>query len=125
MKKLLMVVLLVFVVFVVIERHKLFLRDPLAKVTLDGKQVSDTRVYINYNNDVMLEHTVEPVLLVVAQHDQHLGVPEFLHCLRWTACLTDGYPAPLVSKFDGPIVQMTNKVVEYKHDGHDVVVTLR
>lgn len=126
MKKLLLIVIVLLVAFIVVERHKLFVRDPLAKVTLDGQPVADMRVYINFDNDVMLEHTVEPVSLVIAQHDQHLGLPQFLHCLRWTACLTRGYPAELVTPMKGPIVQMTNKVVEYKDDdGHDMVVTLR
>lgn len=126
MKKLILVLVVLFAVFVIVERHKLFLRDPLAKVTLDGQQISDTRVYINIDNDVMVEHTVEPVLLVVAQHEQHLGLPQFLHCLRWTACLTDAYPATLVTPGKGPIVQMSSKVVEWKSDaGKDVVVTLR
>lgn len=126
MKKLLVVIVVLIAVFVVVERHKLFVRDPMAKVTLDGQAVSEVRVYINFDNDVIVEHTVDPVTLTIVQHDQHLGLPQYLHCLRWTACLTRGYPAELVATMKGPIVQMTGKTVEYKDDeGHDVVVTLR
>lgn len=125
MKKLLLVVIALGVVFILVERHKLFVRDPLAKVTMDGQPLDHIRVYINVDNDVMLEHTVEPVSLVIAQKDQHLGLPQFMHCLRWTACLTDAYPASLVTTMKGPIVQMSSKTVEYKDDsGRDVVVTL-
>lgn len=126
MKKLVTVLILIFVVFVLVERHKLFLRDPLAKVTIDGVAVSDTRVYINIDNDVMAEHTVEPVALVIVQSGQHLGIPEVLHCLRWTACLTDAYPATLVTKYQGPIVSMSGKLVEFKNDkGQDIKIVLR
>lgn len=126
MKKLFLVAVLVFVVFVVVERQRLFLRDPLAKVTRDNVIEDNMRVYINYSNDVLLEHTEEPVTLTIVQHGQHIGIPRMLRCLRWVACMTDGEQAGLVETMAGPVGEMSGKMVEFKDDkGRDVKVTLR
>ena len=126
MKKLMLLALLVFVVFVVVERQRLFLRDPLAKVTRNNVIEDNTRVYINYSNDVLLEHTEDPVTLTIVQHGQHIGTPRPLLCLHWTACMTDGEQATLIKTMKGPVVEMSGKLVEFKDDkGRDVRVTLR
>jgi hypothetical protein len=126
LKKLFLVAVLVFVVFVVVERQRLFLRDPLAKVTRDNVIEDNMRVYINYSNDVLLEHTEEPVTLTIVQHGQHIGIPRMLRCLHWVACMTDGEQAGLVETMAGPVGEMSGKMVEFKDDkGRDVKVTLR
>jgi hypothetical protein len=115
-----------FVVFVVVERQKLYLRNPLATVTVDDVVQSDNRVYINYSNDVLVEHTVSPVTLTIVQKNQHLGTPTLSWCLRWVGCLTDASPASLVQTMKGPVGEMSNRLVEYRDDdGHDVKVKLR
>jgi hypothetical protein len=125
-KKLILLAIVVFAVFVVVERQRLFLRDPLAKVTRDDVIEDNTRVYINYSNDVLLEHTVAPVTLTIVQHGQHLGTPRRLRCLHWTACMTDGDQAGLVETMAGPVGEMSGKLVEFKDDkGRNVRVTLR
>jgi hypothetical protein len=125
-KKLLLLVFVAFVLFVVLERQKLYLRDPLATVTVDDVVQSDNRVYINYSNDVLVEHTVSPVTLTIVQRNQHLGIPTVLRCLRWVGCLTDANPASLVQTMKGPVGEMSNRLVEYRDDdGHDVKVKLR
>lgn len=126
MKKWILLALVVIAVFVVVERQRLFLRDPLAKVTRDNVIEDNNRVYINYSNDVLLEHTVAPVTLTIVQHGQHLGTPRSLRCIHWMACMTDGDPAGLVETMAGPVGEMSGKMVEFKDDkGRDVRVTLR
>ena len=126
MKKLVLLAVVIFVVFVVVERQRLFLRDPLAKVTRDDVIEDNTRVYINYSNDVLVEHTVAPVTLTIVQHGQHIGTPRMLRCLHWVACMTDGERAGLVETMAGPVGEMTGKLVEFKDDkGRDVKVKLR
>ena len=126
MKRWILLAVLVFVVFVVVERQRLFLRDPLAKVTRDAVIENNMRVYINYSNDVLLEHTEAPVTLTIVQHGQNLGTPRMLRCIRWMACMTDGDPAGLVETMQGTVGEMSGKLVEFKDDkGRDVRVTLR
>ena len=126
MKKFILLVLVVLAVFVVVERQRLFLRDPLAKVTRDNVIEDNMRVYINYSNDVLLEHTVAPVTLTIVQHGQHLGTPRMLRCIHWMACMTDGDPAGLVETMQGTVGEMSGKIVEFNDDkGRDVRVTLR
>lgn len=126
MKKLLLLLILALVVFVVLERQKLYLRDPLASVSVNDVVQSDMRVYINYSNEVLVEHTVAPVTLTIVQQGQHLGTPTMLRCLRWAGCLTDANPASLVETMKGPVGEMSNKMVEYRDDdGRDVKVKLR
>ena len=126
MKKLILLAVIVFAVFVVVERQRLFLRDPLASVTRDDVIEDSTHVYINYSNDVLLEHVKAPVTLTIVQHGQHIGTPRMLRCLHWVACMTDGEQAGLVETMPGPVVGMTGKLVEFKDDkGRDVKVKLR
>ena len=126
MKKLILLAVVVLAVFVVVERQRLFLRDPLAKVTRDNVIEDNMRVYINYSNDVLLEHTEAPVTLTIVQHGQHLGIPRVLRCIRWMACMTDGAQAGLIEAMAGPVGEMSGKLVEFKDDnGRDVRVTLR
>ncbi len=126
MKKLMLLAVVVFVVFVVVDRQRLFLSDPLATVTRDDVIQENMRVYINYSNDVLLEHIETPVTLTIVQHGQHIGMPRMLRCLHWVACMTDGAQAGLLETMKGPVGEMSGKMVEFKDDkGRDVKVKLR
>ena len=137
MKKLIALVFLGLIVFVVVYRQRVFLRDPLATVTRDGHQQGGIRVMINYNNDVLMDDasaTPRRIYLVEGWD----RVPQFLaatlKCVNGLACMTDadqasGAPVPQGSRgrrspFEG--VTMTNKRVEFvDEDGALVEVTLR
>ena len=43
------------VVFVVVFRQRIFIRDPLGKVERNGIAQDGARLYINYSNDVLVE----------------------------------------------------------------------
>ncbi len=126
MKKLLALVLLVLVVFVVINRERIYVRDPLASVTRDDVAEAGVQVFIDYNNDVLLEHDDLPRYLTLLQHGQPVGSPRIVHCLHFVACMTEAAVAPvLVAGPSAHIESMTSKRVAFHDaDGREAVVTL-
>ena len=126
MKKVLLLLLLIFVVFVALERQRLFIRDPLGSVARNGVKENGAQVFINYNNDVLLENDNAPAYVTVVQHANHIGTPATLKCLHWVACLADADVATLAQPMVGAVVvSMTNKTVEYSEGGTATVVSLR
>ena len=137
MKKILALIVLVIVVFVVVNRQRVFLWDPLASVTRDGVKVNGVRTMINYSNDVLLQDASagRKRMYVVQNWNKVAEVPTApVKCLQGLGCLTDkdqataqaieigrrGRRAPI----DG--VTMTNKRVEFvDEDGALVEVMLR
>ena len=137
MKKLIGLLFLALVVFLVIYRQRVFLRDPIATVTRDGHKQGDVRVMINYNNDILMDDNSAPTRRIYLVEGWN-KVPQFLattlRCFNGTACMTDadqasGAPVPQGSRgrrtpFEG--VTMTNRKVEFvDEDGALVEVTLR
>jgi hypothetical protein len=80
---------LLLVVFVAVFHQRIFLRDPLAKVELNGIAQDGTRVYINYSNDVLVEDAAAGRRYLVEGWNGVPGVPKHLACLTALACLTD------------------------------------
>ena len=125
MKKLIALLVLLFIVFVVVERQRVFVRDPLATTMRDGAKVDGQQVYINFANDVLLENDNPPMLVFMAQKGQRLGVPTKLRCLHWLACLTDADVATTLP-LGGSMPVMNAKTVTFRdQDGKRWVVTLR
>ena len=54
MKKIIALIALALIVFAVVYRQRLFLRDPLGSVTRDGVKEDGAQVFINWSNDVLL-----------------------------------------------------------------------
>jgi hypothetical protein len=137
MKKIVALGLLLFIVFVVVNRQRLFLRDPLASVTRDGVTVHGAQVMINYSNDVLLSDASSPhrSIYLVQHWNKVAETPTApLHCLQAMACLTDADQAAGAAIVPGtrgrrtPFagVTMTNKRIEFvDEDGALVEVTLR
>ena len=124
MKKLIALLLLALIVFVVVERQRVFVRDPLASVLRDGAKVDGEHVYINFANDVLLEHDSPPMLVLLAQKGQPLGVPTKLRCIHWLACLTDADVATTMP-VGGSTPVMSSKTVAFRdQDGRRWVVKL-
>ena len=136
MKKLLGLVLVCAVVFAVTHRLRLYVWDPIAKVTRDGEPLSGTRVLINYPNDVLLQDgSAGNARLYLVQHWNKVAATPTapVECVRWLACLTDRDQATAEaipagargrrSPFEG--VTMTDRMVEFvDEDGALVTVTL-
>jgi hypothetical protein len=125
-KKLFVLILLVLVIFVVYNRQRIYVRDPLGSVMRDGVKEAGVEVYINFSNEVLLKHDAVPVYATLINHDQPVGTPKKLTCLMWLACMTDQYPAMLVAlDGDAEIEAMSGKAVAFKDHGNATVVTLR
>jgi hypothetical protein len=125
-KKLLALLTALLVVGAFVYHQRLFLRDPLGKLYVDGAQVRDAEIFINYSNDVLiLRADADPLL--IQNWDHTPGNIKVLPCLRWTACLTEADQAP---KFPLPIqpdqVTMTNREIAFPNEqGKPTRIVLR
>ena len=127
MRKLILLLVVVAVVFVVWNRQRLYVRDPLGSVVRDGVKEQGAQVLINYSNDVLLQNYNAPMYVTLIQHGDRVGSPVEMHCLAYMACLLDAdVPAFLVTEEGAKVTTMTGKVLEYRDSkGRDTVVTLR
>ena len=127
MKRLFFLAVLLVFAFVLYNRQRLFVRDPLGSVVRDGVKVEGSQVYINFENDVLLMNDGPPALMTLLQANRPVGTPNNLKCVHWMACLTDGYPAGLAEAEAGArLVTMSAKTVEYRDgQGRSVVVAIR
>ena len=124
MKKLIALLVIVLVVFVVVERKRVFVRDPLASVTRAGEKVSGEQVYINFYNDVLLENDNPPMLVMLVEKGQPVGIPTKLRCIHWLACLTDADAASALP-LNAKIQSMSSKAVRFQDENaREWVVTL-
>ena len=137
MKKLVALLVIGLGVYLAINRQRVFLRDPLAKVTRDGAPVAGARVMINFSNDVFLEDSSDNRrrLYLVQHWNMAVGTPSVpVKCVQGLACLTDKDQATeqMVAAgsrgrrtaFEG--VTMTDRQVEFvDEDGALVSVVLR
>ena len=115
MKKLIALLVILLIVFVVVERKRVFVRDPLASVTRSGEKVSGEQVYINFYNDVLLENDNPPMLVMVVEKDQPVGVPTKLRCIHWVACLTDADAASALP-LNATVQSMNSKAVRFRDE---------
>ncbi len=124
MKKLIALLIIVLVVFVVVERRRVFVRDPLASVTRNGEKVDGEQVYINFYNDVLLENDNPPMLVMLVEKGHPVGVPTDLRCAHWLACLTDANPASNLP-LKASVQSMSKKAINFRDEnGQPWVVTL-
>jgi hypothetical protein len=126
MKKLILLLLIIALVFVVWNRRRLYLRDPFGSVLRDGVKEQGAQVFINYSNDVLLQNYISPMYVTLIQRAQPVGTPATLHCIAYTLCLTDADVAPLVPSGSHATPQsMSSKLVEFTDArGRDTMVTL-
>jgi hypothetical protein len=126
-RKFIQLLVIVAVVFVVWNRQRLYVRDPLGSIARDGVKEKGAQVFINYSNDVLLENYNAPVYVTLVQHGQAVGTPATIHCVAYVACLLDADVATLLEGPAGAVaMSMSGKVVEYRDaGGRDTVVTLR
>ena len=89
MKRILIVGALLLVVFVVVLRQRIFVRDPLGKVERSGVAQDGTRLYINYSNDVLVEDSARQQFVLVQGWNALPGVPRHMFCLTGLMCWTD------------------------------------
>jgi hypothetical protein len=126
-KKIFVLLVLIGVIFVVVERERLFVRDPLGSVLRDGVKEDGAQVYINYSNDVMIENDNPPLYVTIVQKGQKVGAPAKVSCVHWIVCMTDADVATQMSTDPGSLVEsMTNRAVLFRSgSGRQTVVKLR
>jgi len=125
-KKIILLLVLIFIVFVAYNRQRLYLRDPLANVTHDGVKEDGTQVFINYSNDVLLENDNPPLYVKIIQHNNHVGLPVNLKCMHFIACLADADVVTLVEPDTKAVVEsMTGKSITLREGKQETVITLR
>ena len=73
MRKLILLLVVVAVVFVVWNRQRLYVRDPLGSVVRDGVKEQGAQVLINYSNDVLLQNYNAPMYVTLIQHGEPCG----------------------------------------------------
>jgi len=134
LKIFLVLVFLGLLALILVNRQRVYVRDPIANVYRDGVKQSGVQVFINYANDVLLEQDAEPgSYRTLVQHGGAMpGTPVVLRCLRWMVCLTDADQATtLPMEWSGkgryqPKVAMTAREVSFVGgDGKTMRVTLR
>ena len=134
MKKLFVVAFLVIFGFIVMNRQRVYVRDPIASVYRNDVKQSGVQVFINYSNDVLLWRDSDQggYRLLVQNWNKMPGTPQVLRCIRWMACLADSEHAvtfPIESMGKGaydPQVTMTNREVRFVNgDGAAMKVQLR
>lgn len=128
MGKILLVVTIVLVVFVAVYRERIYLRDPMGSVMRAGEKVDDARVFINYDNDVLVQEQGGARMWAVQHWNGLETVPAGLTCVEGLMCLA---PAERLTGEAGTAVNrriatMTNREVDFVDgDGRPVGVTLR
>jgi hypothetical protein len=137
MKRIVALVVLIFVGFVVLNRQRIYVWDPIAKVTRDGLKVDHVRVMINYSNDVLLDDQSGMTrMLYLVQHWNQTAAYSTgkLLCVEFLACMADGDHATADRLIPGqrgmrpPVdgVSMTDRNVDFVDgNGALVAVTLR
>ena len=137
MKKVIAALVLCLVVFLVIYRQRVYVRDPLAKVSRDGTGVDGTQVMINYPTDVLLlDRSDGRNRIYLVQHwNLALGTPTVpVQCFEGLACMTNADQATEAmvqagsrgkrTPYEG--VTMTDRRVKFvDEDGALVEVVLR
>jgi hypothetical protein len=132
------ILILAFVVLlglILINRERVFVRDPVAAVYRNEVRQSGVQVFINYSNDVLLEQDYgegATSRIMVQNWNQIPGTPAGLICIRWLACVTGDDHAPInplantAKRNYDPKVTMTNREVSFTDgDGSKLRIELR
>lgn len=137
MKKIFLLLIVALVIFVFVERQRIFVWDPIATVSRDGVKQGSVRAMINYSNDVLLDDnsTDKRRIYLVQNWDKTPKYPlGTMHCIQFLACMTEADQAEGAKIAPGPRgkrepfegVTMTNRRVEFVDEhGALVLTTLR
>lgn len=123
-----LLIALLIVGFIVINRERIYLRDPLAAVYKDEVKVDGAEVFINYSNDVLVQvgHHMQMEEYLVQEWNGIPGVPVELRCLQGIACHAVADHAPTVPIAGATKAEMTNRQVSFRDgSGAAIRITLR
>ena len=128
MRRFLVLLVLALIALAVVYRDRLYLRDPLGKIARNGVVQDDSRIFINYENDVLVREKHGTEMFVVQHWNGLPATPSGLTCIEGMLCLT---PADRVmdvgeaSSGRAP-AEMTDRSVAFQDArGEKVLVTIR
>jgi len=126
MKKIIAILVLVAVVFIIFNRHRLYIRDPFGSLTRGGVPEPGAQIFINADKDVLLENDNAPMYLLLVQHTQ-IGEPTKISCAHWLACLADADIATLAPQatVQKPTIVSENEMSFLGPNGIQAVVKVR
>ena len=128
MGKILLVLTVLLVAFVAVYRDRIYLRDPLGAVTRSGEKVPDAHVFINYDNEVLVQEQGGTQMWAVQHWNGLQTVPAGLTCVQGMLCLA---PAERLTGENGTVLSsheavMTAREVNFVDgEGRPVQVALR
>jgi hypothetical protein len=132
--KTLIVLFLLVLGLILLNRQKVFVRDPLATVYRNEVKQSGVEVFINYSNDVLMQREGDSgsYWTLVQGWNKVPGTPALLRCLRWMACLTDADHATTLpvagngkGKYDARVSMTSRELSFVEGDGAALRVDLR
>jgi len=126
-RKVVAVGIVALIVFLAVNRQRVFLWDPLARMTRNGTKVPDARVLINFSNDVLIEDRSDGRLRLALVQNWN-RVPSSpagpVRCVGALACMSDADRAtatPLTKQ----LATMSSRLVDFvDRDGEAIRVSL-
>lgn len=128
MRRLFWLVLALALGFTVLNRNRLFLRDPLGVLDRGDERVADAKIFINYSNEILVQEGSQ--IYLVQAWNKIPGVPVKLSCLQGLLCLSDADQATTLSLLRNgrpaeSVVMSSREVTFVDGAGIRVRVTLR
>ena len=128
MRRFLILLTLALIALAVTYRDRLYLRDPLGKIARNGTEQDDSRIFINYENDVLVREKHGTEMFVVQHWNGLQATPAGLTCIEGMLCITPADRVMDISEATGghaPAV-MTDRAVSFvDSSGAKVLVTIR
>jgi hypothetical protein len=128
MRRILLLLTIALVVFIALNRQRIYLRDPLAAVYRNEVKQDGDWVFINYSNDVLVQSGgLQSMRQIVVQSFNGVpGVPAQMNCVLGVACLAQADQAPNTPLAVSKNAVMSNREVSFtESDGTKVRITLR
>ncbi len=98
MKRILLVAFGLILALILVNRERVYLRDPVASVYRNDVKQDGVQVFMNYSSEVLLEQEAElGAYRILVQAGQTPGTPARLTCIHWMACLTEADHPPVVA----------------------------
>jgi hypothetical protein len=96
MRKILALLFVMMLGFIIFNRHRIYIRDPLASVYRNDVRQDGVAVYIDYEEDVLVWKQDDPgAYQVLVQHwNLSPGTPKQLGCLQSMVCLAEAAHVP-------------------------------
>ena len=134
MKAFLLLIVVAVLALALLNRGRLYVRDPLATVYEDETEQQGVQVFATQSGDVLVMREEYPgaYRTLVQRWNKQPGTPLALRCIRWIACLTDAnHAAAYLIDWDNkgrhdPLATMTNREITFVNaEGKTVRVELR